>query len=219
MEEYYLAMGMDPSSILKKTDLDATHCVMNDHDGVSGQVTRCGVTNSHTYIENCDYHRYVLDDQVCSTLLTSHFNSVHDMLDHLLGGGLSLPTTPGTMLGTLTKFNQSPFFNNNPEGSSMADSGFLYVPPSCSDGTIQCRLHVHFHGCSMYQDNILNDFILDSGFIEMADDNNIVLIFPQVTVTVPCWSSKTNHVFDFADDCQTFGRQSLWLLQLVRISE
>ena len=47
-----------------------------------------------------------------------------------------------------------------------------------------CRLHVYFHGCTMSTDNIGTEFLENSGLLEMADVNNIVLLFPQVRFTI-----------------------------------
>ena len=39
---------------------------------------------------------------------------------------------------------------------------------------------MYFHGCSLSADNIGTNFIVESGLLEMADANNIVLLLPQV---------------------------------------
>lgn len=44
------------------------------------------------------------------------------------------------------------------------------------------RLHIFFHGCSMQAEEIGTGFIRESGFIEIADANNLVMIFPQVLI-------------------------------------
>ena len=43
-------------------------------------------------------------------------------------------------------------------------------------------MHVYFHGCSMSADLISTSFIEDSGLLEMADANQIVLLLPQVSM-------------------------------------
>jgi poly(3-hydroxybutyrate) depolymerase len=46
---------------------------------------------------------------------------------------------------------------------------------------VECRLHVFFHGCQMQSSNgVGTDFITESGFVQIADANNIVVLFPQV---------------------------------------
>ena len=46
----------------------------------------------------------------------------------------------------------------------------------------RCHLHVYFHGCSLSADHIGTNFIVESGLLEMADANNIVLLLPQVQI-------------------------------------
>ena len=82
------------------------------------------------------------------------------------------------MTGRLLKFDQEEFFQSA-SGASMEDFGFVYIPPACEDGSLQCRLHVFFHGCTMQHQVIGTDFITNAGFIEIADANNIVVLFPQ----------------------------------------
>ena len=47
----------------------------------------------------------------------------------------------------------------------------------------RCKLHVYFHGCTMSADNQGTEFIENSGLLEMADKNNIVLLLPQVCIS------------------------------------
>jgi len=44
-----------------------------------------------------------------------------------------------------------------------------------------CRFHVHFHGCGVTYGNIGSDFVLGSGFVDLAETNDIVMLFPQVS--------------------------------------
>ena len=43
-----------------------------------------------------------------------------------------------------------------------------------------CHLHVFFHGCAMSTDSIGTEFLENSGLLEMAEANQIVMLFPQV---------------------------------------
>ena len=52
---------------------------------------------------------------------------------------------------------------------------------SCSDGEHSCHLHVHFHGCGMERGWLGDGYIQRTGFLPLAEANNIVMIFPQVT--------------------------------------
>ncbi len=53
------------------------------------------------------------------------------------------------------------------------------MPPKCTDEGNVCLLHVHFHGCVMCAEMIGTDFILESGLLELADANDVVIVFPQ----------------------------------------
>jgi len=55
----------------------------------------------------------------------------------------------------------------------------LPILPQKKPGAL-CHFHVHFHGCGMCYDNIGTEFILGSGFLDVAEANNIVMLFPQV---------------------------------------
>ena len=161
MAEYYQEFIGDPNNIVLKNDIAATHCITTDYD--IGEFTRCGVTNDKLYIEECGY------------------DSVTAMFTHFFGSGIHVPNTPGsTPLGTLVKFDQTEFFPSNDAGAaSMDDEGYVYVPANCIDGVMQCKLHIFFHGCSMNFDILGTDFITDSGLEEVADANNIIIMFPQ----------------------------------------
>ncbi|TRY67557.1 hypothetical protein TCAL_03306, partial [Tigriopus californicus] len=170
VEQFYNHFLANPESQLKlKNDLPASHAVVSDHAG-----TPCGVTDKF-YIQNCD------------------FDSVYAMLNHLIGD-LSPPTAPGTMQGRLVEFDQNEFFEGNAKGASMDETGFVYIPPACEDGSVQCNFHIFFHGCSMQFEEIGTEFIRRAGFIEVADANNLVILFPQTiarTLTgnpYGCWN-------------------------------
>ena len=47
----------------------------------------------------------------------------------------------------LKDFDQNEFYFNSANAFGMDNSGFVFVPEDCKNGTIQCNLHVHFHGC------------------------------------------------------------------------
>lgn len=76
--------------------------------------------------------------------------------------------------------------------SSFADSGMLYVPDGCQNS--ECPLHVAFHGCAQTIKDIGLDYVYGTGFLGLAEANNIIVLFPQVrsSNTIPfnpqgCW--------------------------------
>jgi poly(3-hydroxybutyrate) depolymerase len=80
----------------------------------------------------------------------------------------------------LLEFDQRPYATA--AGSKgLADRGWLYVPQDCeADGQARCRLHVVFHGCKQGGSFVGDAFIRRSGYLEVAEANRIVLLFPQV---------------------------------------
>jgi len=84
-------------------------------------------------------------------------------------------TTPG---GTLERFSQRPY---GPGGSGLAADGYVYVPAACEGGQT-CRLHVVFHGCKQYATGPVGvRFMTETGFLERADTNRLVILFPQIS--------------------------------------
>ncbi len=69
------------------------------------------------------------------------------MLNHLYGGGLTLPADDAGNPNNLLTYDQSEFFPEHPWYASMSTSGYIYVPTECSNG-VKCRFHIIFHGCN-----------------------------------------------------------------------
>jgi len=76
----------------------------------------------------------------------------------------------------------------------MSETGYYYVPESCNGNGNSCNLHVFFHGCTMSTDNIGTEFLENSGFLEMAETNKIVLLFPQIKSN---WWSNPHGCWNF----------------------
>ena len=161
MEEFY-SNFVTSNNVILKNDIPATHAVVSSHTG-----TPCGTSDNRLYIQNCG------------------FDSVFEMLNHLLDNSLTRPEYPPSYVysGDLRQFDAKEFFpNNDPKALSMDEFGYVYVPTGCLDGSVQCLLHIHFHGCLMEANEIGTDFITESGFLEIADYNNIIILFPQVLI-------------------------------------
>ena len=50
----------------------------------------------------------------------------------------------------------------------------------CANGANQCHLHVHFHGCGVEKSFVGDEYIKRIGFLPLAEDNDIILMFPQI---------------------------------------
>lgn len=126
--------------------------------------------------------------------------SVYYSLNHLNGGNLTVPGSVADPTNLFT-FEQDEFFDGDAYGeadtvrnlvphcdcglhisssdANMGSDGLVFIPPACQ-GFALCKLHVHFHGCGMQLDNLDTDFVERSGFLDTAEVNDIVVIFPQV---------------------------------------
>jgi len=93
----------------------------------------------------------------------------------------------------LVQFDQRPYANE--AGSAgLAESGWMYVPETCAAGAANaCRLHVVFHGCQQGGSFVGDAFVRRAGYLEVAEANRIVLLFPQVEKSLQplnafgCW--------------------------------
>jgi poly(3-hydroxybutyrate) depolymerase len=93
----------------------------------------------------------------------------------------------------LVTFDQRPYAAL--AGSAgLAATGWMYVPEACATGAASaCRLHVVFHGCKQGGSFVGDGFVRRAGYLEVAEANRIVLLFPQVEPsTMPlnpmgCW--------------------------------
>ncbi len=103
------------------------------------------------------------------------FDAAGEMLTHLLGPLLP-PTT--TTQGELASFDQRPFVDGPAIDASLADEGYLFVPPACHAGA--CRIHVAFHGCRQSAAQIGRRFVEGAGYNAWAASNRIIVLYPQV---------------------------------------
>lgn len=96
----------------------------------------------------------------------------------LLLGHLLPPLQPkaATASGDLLQINQHHLAAV--AKGQLAESGYLYVPKSCSEGQ-QCRLHVSFHGCKQYAGAVGDAYARGTGLNEYADTNQLVVFYPQ----------------------------------------
>ncbi|CAF3670205.1 unnamed protein product [Rotaria socialis] len=77
--------------------------------------------------------------------------------------------------------------------SGLDDYGFAYFPSACTKGQ-KCPIHVALHGCRQGKRFIGDTFITKTGYLEVAELNNLIVFFPQIspTTTSPmnpmgCW--------------------------------
>jgi poly(3-hydroxybutyrate) depolymerase len=75
--------------------------------------------------------------------------------------------------------------------AELSETAYLFIPPACNGGEDSCALHLVLHGCAQSAVQVGTDFIEQSGYLEWAETNNIVLAFPQVVTGAmnpyACW--------------------------------
>jgi len=89
--------------------------------------------------------------------------------------------------GELKEFDQKEFIKSDFEKSGLSHKGFIFVPKHFQEKNSKSskltqfarKLHVVFHGAGQDYGSVGMAFIEDSGYIEWASTNNIVLLFPQ----------------------------------------
>ncbi|XP_045199050.2 uncharacterized protein LOC123553387 isoform X1 [Mercenaria mercenaria] len=182
IESYYEHFVSDRRNVKTNFDINSQHCMPTDNYGVKCSLSAAG---SH-YISNCN------------------FSAAYHLLNHIYGGHLKMPTTEEHANGKLLKFSQSEFFPSSSHGS-MDTTGYIYVPSGCMDKATECKLHVAFHGCLQGQDSIGDVFVRHSGYNEVGELNNIIILYPQAVKSTMnpmnpngCWDwwGYTGQTFD-----------------------
>jgi hypothetical protein len=166
LEAYYQAL-VRPERVVRVELPGAGHTFPT----ADGTAPPCGVTES-PFVGNCG-----LDG--AATLLAS------------LYGDLAPGTAPSP--DGLVEFDQRPYAEQS--GSvGLGDRGWLFVPRSCRAGqAASCSLHVVFHGCQQGDSFVGDAFVRRAGYLEVAEANRMVLLFPQVEKSLQplnaygCW--------------------------------
>jgi len=98
------------------------------------------------------------------------------------GAGNALTTLYGSLKSGVTavkanllSFSQTSYISGTK--TSLADTGYIYVPTACQSGTT-CSLHVVLHGCEQTEDDIGTVFVENIGMNEYAEANNIIMLYP-----------------------------------------
>ncbi|MCX7556848.1 hypothetical protein OS187_08450 [Xanthomonadaceae bacterium JHOS43] len=141
------------------------------------------------------------------------FDAAGEMLRSLYGEAPREATEAG---GAVHRFDQNKF---RPDGEDafLADEGFLYAPPQCSDGE-SCGLVIAFHGCEQNADALGDRFVRDIGLNRWADAHDLVVVYPQTRASfMPlnpkgCWDWWG---YSGADYDTRNGVQLRWLANLV----
>ena len=139
----------DTANITYVNDKPMAHLFPTEKNGVN-----CMKSES-PFIGNCDY------------------DAAGAMLSHLVK---DVSTPDASLSGQLHSIDQQKIAGS--DAKTLASEGFVYVPKSCAQGE-PCRAHISFHGCNQYADAVGDAYTTQTGLNEWADDNNIVVMYPQ----------------------------------------
>ena len=148
--EFYQNLGVDQNAILYNDQTQAGHAFITENP----KDTPCDETQS-PYINDCDIPQ------------------AQKILSHIYG---DLNPASSQLSGELMSFKQTDFFES--ELTSMNDTAYVYVPENCK--AQQCKVHVALHGCQQGVSVLGTTYIEQTGYMEVADSNNIIVLYPQV---------------------------------------
>jgi len=134
--------------------------------------TTFNVPSGHAWITN----NYGSD---CSATQTPFINNCNldggkRVLNTIYGYGLNV--SGSAVDRNLFTYDQSGSFS----GTDMDSKGYIYIPTACQQNA-QCRIHVSFHGCEQGASYVNEQFVQHTGLNEIAENNNIIILYPQVT--------------------------------------
>lgn len=164
--QFYEMLGVAPDDILFVDDVPAGHAILttNDEDNPL-DVNRPPYINRWVRMQSWDILRHIY-------------------------GPLQPPAE--RLSGRVIRFDQREFFGDE-HRASMSAYGYAYVPRAVEEGA-PCRVHVALHGCTQGYNYVTNTsgtldtateppygsrYYMTTGYNEIADTNNIVVLYPQ----------------------------------------
>lgn len=167
---FYAALGVPDDQIAFVDNQPAGHCIFTDNPDDSPLDA-----NRPPYIN-------------CGGGMQSH-----DILGHIYPD--LKPPAPAPA-GALLRFDQTEFVDGRFHWASMGEVGWIYVPRAVMDGEPAHGVHIVLHGCKQgqaYVDYVngrpaINQqapfgarYITGTGYNEMAESNNLIMLYPQAT--------------------------------------
>jgi poly(3-hydroxybutyrate) depolymerase len=153
LEAYYQSL-VDPRHVVRVEHPQAGHTF----PASNAALPACALTEP-PFVGHCD------------------FEGARTLLEHLYG---PLEPERAPDAAALTEFDQRPYAAAG-GSKGLAERGWLYVPAACGPGKRPpCRLHVIFHGCKQGGSFVGDQFVRLAGYLETAEANRLVLLFPQV---------------------------------------
>ena len=174
-QPFYTRLGVPEANIRVETSIRDGHAMpLKDRQPVAND---CGATHPtygygsvSPWMSNCNY------------------DAAGVMLQHFYGP-LNARVPLAQLQGRFVQFDQGEF-TRAAGARYMNTEGYLYVPPACESGG-RCRVHVAFHGCHQVWDRPAGDsganmgdrFYRYAGYNEWAENNRIIVVYPQAQKT------------------------------------
>jgi predicted peptidase len=152
--EFFKLAGVPEKQIRYVNQVPAGHAFITPGFG-----NDCAAS-SPPYINHCE-------------LKSTGYDQAGELLQHIYG---PLKPPASSLQGKTISFSQREFADS---ASSMADTGYAYVPQDCAAGT-SCKVHVALHGCMQSAESVGDSFYKNTGFNRWADSNHIIVLYPQV---------------------------------------
>ena len=169
------------SQVFHKDDLNAGHAQISTAC-TGSQCNPCDVQGG-AFINSCPLPAQAPYDAAGSALQMFYGRLTRTGTDSLGGRFLSFGQQPYLkLIDGKTPVKAS-------DEIAMGEEGYLYVPKACEDGSTTCRLHIAFHGCMQSATDMgrvtgrRDYFARNAGVNEWADQNRIVVLYPQAMPT------------------------------------
>lgn len=158
-EKFYQLAGLSEAHIRYVKEMNAGHAILTDYASDNA----CD-TSKKPFINDCDFFQ------------------AHDILSQIYDELASPVENLQALSGQFIAFDQTQFIPSydDPQKNytSMSKTAYLYVPDACE--TQQCKLHIALHGCLQGSEVIGDRYYKKTGYNEIADANQIIVLYPQV---------------------------------------
>lgn len=151
-QAYYETLGLADAAIFYNKSTNAGHAIVTNKKDNSP----CSVTTP-PFINNCD------------------IDQAKRILNHIYPG---LKDPVSSLSASPIAFDQKEFIKH--DLTSMSDTGYVYIPKQCQSGS-DCSIHVVFHGCEQGAEVIGDQYYATTGYNELADANDLIMLYPQVS--------------------------------------
>jgi poly(3-hydroxybutyrate) depolymerase len=177
---FYQAAHVPAANIQYVKQYPAGHAFISATSG-----NDCGATAT-PYVDECA----VTDPPATPNV---NYDQPNAVLTQIYG---HLNPKPAALSSKPVAFDQTEFISPIMSAmSSMADTGYVYIPASCAKGgASHCAVHVVFHGCEQGAPTVHDAVYGKVGYNNWADSNGIIVLYPQAVVSsfIPvnpkgCW--------------------------------